>query len=197
MHIKIKSNIKKFTKRLNKFQRKQIPFATAGMLNDLANDVRTDAIKKSFPTAFADNKRAERFARGILRKKFAKKTNLVAEVFDSKGLEYLIRQQEGGIKQPKTGRIAVPTTETKGKLKSRASYQRLHPRNLVNSGKAFVSKDKKRIKDIKGKLLYNLVRSANVPKHLKFYESATRIVKRLSAKRFKARLDKALSTARI
>ena len=74
MQIKIKSNIKKFTKRLNKFQRKQIPFATAGMLNDLANDVRNNAIKRAFPEAFEDTKRAERFARGILRKKFAKKT---------------------------------------------------------------------------------------------------------------------------
>ena len=197
MQIKIKSNIKKFTKRLNKFQRKQIPFATAGMLNDLANDVRTDAINKSFPQAFDDNKRARRFARVILRKKFAKKTKLVAEVFDSKGLEYLIRQQEGGLKKPKTGRLAIPTTETKSKLKSRASYLRLHPRSLVNSGKAFLSSNKKTIRDKKGKLLYNLVRSANVPKHLKFYESATRIVKRLSGKRFKARLDKALSTAKI
>ena len=197
MQIKIKSNIKKFTKRLNKFQRKQIPFATAGMLNDLANDVRNNAIKRAFPEAFEDTKRAERFARGILRKKFAKKTNLVSEVFDSKGLEYLVRQQEGGLKQPRSGQLAVPTTETKGKLKSRASYQRLHPRALVNSGKAFVTKDKKTIKDLKGKILYNLVRSANVPKHLKFYESSSRIVKRLSGKRFSNRLNKALSTAKI
>ena len=118
-------------------------------------------------------------------------------MFDSKGLEYLIRQQEGGLKQPKSGRIAVPTTEIKSKLKSRASYLRLHPRSLVDSGKAFIGKNKKQVRDKKGKLLYNLVRSANVPKHLKFYESASRIVKRLSGKRFKARLDRALSTAKI
>ena len=197
MQVKIKTNIKKFTKRLNKIQRKQVPFATAGMLNDLANDVRQDAIKKSFPEAFEDNNRASRFARAIFRRKFAKKTNLLAEVFDSKGLEYLIRQQEGGLKQPKSGRIAVPSTEIKSKLKGRASYNRLHPRALVNAGKGFISKNKKTVRDKKGKLLYNLVRSANVPKHLKFYESATRIVKRLSGKRFEARLNKALSTAKL
>ena len=62
--INVKNNIKQFSKKLNRFQKKQVPFVAAMTLTDVAFKVRENAIDKSFPQAFKNSVVASRMAKG-------------------------------------------------------------------------------------------------------------------------------------
>ena len=129
--INVKNNIKEFTKGLNGFQKKQVPFVAARTLTDVAFKVRENAINKSFPQAFKNSTVASRMAKGRLRVIKAQKRDynmgmLSAKVLykSSNPLEYLLKHQRGGMKKPKTGDyIAVPSTKIKKKLGIRRNPQ--------------------------------------------------------------------------
>mgnify|MGYP001383081818 FL=1 len=129
--INVKNNIKQFTKGLNSFQKKQVPFVAARTLTDVAFKVRFNAIDKSFPQAFKNSTVASRMAKGRLRVIKANKRDynmgmLSAKVLDksSNPLEYLVTHQRGGMKRAKSGNyIAVPSSKIKKKLGIRRNPQ--------------------------------------------------------------------------
>ena len=212
--INVKNNIKQFSKKLNRFQKKQVPFVAAMTLTDVAFKVRENAIDKSFPQAFKNSVVASRMARGRLRVIKAKKKDynmgmLSAKVLDksSNPLEYLVTHQKGGMKKPKSGDyIAVPSTKIKKKLGIRRNPQwrpaalRNKPNFVTMSkGKWVRGKSIKAILEKSGKKLeraYSLVRSVPIPKRLFFEENAEKTVHRRIDYIWHAQLKRALSTAR-
>lgn len=109
MQIKIKDNIKEFSKGLNKFQKKQMPFATAQAINNtlfgLKKEMGKQTVKKlDRPVPFTQ--------RGFLINK-AKKTNQVGVLYIRPEVaEYLKYQIDGGVRSQAT-KIPVPILKNK------------------------------------------------------------------------------------
>jgi len=214
LKINVKNNIKEFTKGLNSFQKRQVPFVAARTLTDVAFKVRENAIEKSFPQAFKNSVVASRMAKGRLRVMKAQKRDynmgmLSAKVLDksSNPLEYLLKHQRGGMKQAKSGNyIAVPSVKIKKKLGIRRNPQ-WRPANLRNKpnfktfekGSWVRGKSEKAIVEIKGKKMqraYSLVRSVPIPKRLFFEENAERTVQKKIQYIWTAQLNRALQTSK-
>ncbi len=206
--FKVKNNIKEFTKGMNRKQREQVPFAVATALNATAFDLRKYTISRIFPNAFKNQSRAKGLARGIFRVRKTDKNKYkqgigVARVFDSRGLDYLVRQQEGGMKTAKSGRfIAVPTPETQKKLgpRRRSAFRPEGLKGKANVVRTKVAGGKAREAiwqtGKKPKRFYSLVQSVRIPKTLNFYEMAKIYVKVRLRRNFARSIKKALKTAR-
>jgi hypothetical protein len=208
--INVKNNIKEFTKGLNSFQKKQVPFVAARTLTDTAFKVRENAISKSFPQAFKNSTVASRMAKGRLRVMKAQKRDynmgmLSAKVLDksSNPLEYLVTHQRGGMKQAKSGNyIAVPSVKIKKKLGIRRNPQwrptavRDMPGvRTVKSGKYVRGKSEQAIMK-GGERFYSLVRTVPIPKRLFFEENAERTVQKKIQYIWTAQLNRALQTSK-
>ncbi len=208
--INVKNNIKEFTKGLNSFQKKQVPFVAARTLTDTAFKVRENAISKSFPQAFKNSTVASRMAKGRLRVMKAQKRDynmgmLSAKVLDksSNPLEYLLKHQRGGMKQAKSGNyIAVPSVKIKKKLGMRRNPQwrptavRDMPGvRTVKSGKYVRGKSEQAIMK-GGERFYSLVRTVPIPKRLFFEENAERTVQKKIQYIWTAQLNRALQTSK-
>ena len=215
LKINVKNNIKEFTRGLNSFQKKQVPFVAARTLTDVAFKVRQNAIEKSFPQAFKNSTVASRMAKGRLRVMKAQKRDynmgmLSAKVLDksSNPLEYLLKHQTGGIKRAKTGNyIAVPSAKIKKKLGMRRNPQwrptavRDMPGvRTVKKGKMVRGKSEQAIIQNKGRKglerMYSLVRSVPIPKRLFFEENAERTVQKKIQYIWTAQLNRALQTSK-
>ena len=208
--INVKNNIKEFTKGLNSFQKKQVPFVAARTLTDTAFKVRENAISKSFPQAFKNSTVASRMAKGRLRVMKAQKRDynmgmLSAKVLDksSNPLEYLVTHQRGGTKRPKSGDyVAVPSAKMKKKLGIRRNPQ-WRPANLRNKpnfktfekGKYVRGKSEQAIMK-GGERFYSLVRTVPIPKRLFFEENAERTVQKKIQYIWTAQLNRALQTSK-
>ena len=109
MQIKIKDNIKQFTKGLSKVQKKQIPFATAqainGTLFGLKKEMAKQTVKKlDRPVGFTQ--------RGFLIDK-AKKTKQIGVIrIRPEVADYLKFQIDGGVRSG-AKKIPVPITKNK------------------------------------------------------------------------------------
>jgi hypothetical protein len=131
MQISVKADIKELTRKLNRIQKKQIPFATAQALTWTAQDVRTDLyrnMKKVFdnPTKFIVPGNIEKPGKkGALFMTGAKKNNLVAKVW----VKDLI-----GDKGPPAINILGPNIYG-GKRKDKGSERALKSRGLIPAGK--------------------------------------------------------------
>ena len=208
--INVKNNIKEFSKGLNRFQKKQVPFVAATTLTDVAFKVRENAITKSFPQAFKNSTNASRMAKGRLRVMKAQKRDyargmLSAKVLDksSNPLEYLLTHQRGGLKKAKSGNyIAVPSEFMKKKLGVRRNpqWRPTSVRNMpgvrtVKRGKFVAGKSEQAI--IKGKeRYYSLVKTVPIPKRLFFEENAERTVQKKIKYIWSIQLDRALRTSK-
>ena len=210
LKINVKNNIKEFTKGLNSFQKKQVPFVAARTLTDVAFKVRENAITKSFPQAFKNSTVASRMAKGRLRVMKAQKRDynmgmLSAKVLDksSNPLEYLLKHQRGGMKQAKSGNyIAVPSVKIKKKLGIRRNPQwrptavRDMPGvRTVKKGKYVRGKSEQAIMK-GGERFYSLVRTVPIPKRLFFEENAEKTVQKKIQYIWTAQLNRALQTSK-
>ena len=210
LQIKVKSNIKQFTKGIRGWQKKQLPFAVAQTLTKTAFTLRKVAVDKIFPQAFKSS-RARNFATGILRVKPASKRHyesgrIFSSLFDSKELNYLMLHEEGGMKRPREGHtIAVPTRKTKGKLGKRRN-KAWRPRQLLSKENYVkIEKPKGKLKYTivrtakagkKNERIYNMVTSAFIKPKLRFERTASKIVKKAMPKIFKREFANALRTAK-
>ena len=210
LKINVKNNIKEFSKKLNRFQKRQIPFVAAMTLTDVAFKVRQNAIDRSFPQAFKNSVVASRMAKGRLRVIKAKKKDyamgmLSAKVLDKSAnpLEYLLKHQRGGMKQAKSGNyIAVPSVKIKKKLGIRRNPQwrptavRDMPGvRTVKKGKYVRGKSEQAIMK-GGERFYSLVRTVPIPKRLFFEENAERTVQKKIQYIWTTQLNRALQTSR-
>ncbi len=85
LSLNITSNIDQVQRRLTDIERRQIPFAAAGAINDTLFDIRKQIAGVTGPRAF--DIRNRRFLNAALRVKKATKHNLTGEVFDQLGRE--------------------------------------------------------------------------------------------------------------
>jgi hypothetical protein len=107
MQIKIKDNIKEFSKGLNKFQKKQMPFATAQAINNTLFGLRKEMAKQTVkkldrPVPFTQ--------RGFEVNKANKRNQVGFLVIRTEVAKYLKYQIDGGIRTS-TNKIPVPITK--------------------------------------------------------------------------------------
>ena len=195
------SNIGEVSGWLTNVQWKQLPFATAGALNDMAFDVRKHVIEKPFPRDF--DLKNKRFAAATLRVDKANKRKLRAAVYDWLGREYLETQARGGIKRPTGQWIPIPTKHIQRTASGKVGKEK-RPQNIVNKPNVFFrhqgpTPDIVRKPRGKGKsleVLYQLVSLARIPKRLRFHEDAAKVVQRRMVPNFKKSFESAVRTAR-
>jgi len=171
------------------------------VLTDTAFDVRKHVVEKTFPRDF--DLRNKRFAGAALRVEKASKRKLRAAVYDRLGREYLEPQARGGIKRPTGQWLSIPTQHIKRTAAGKIGKAK-RPRNIVNKPNVFFrhqgpTPDIVRRPRGKGKqieVLYQLVPLARIPKRLRFYEDAAKVVQRRMVPNFKKSFERALRTAR-
>ena len=202
LNLNVGSNINQVSGWLTNVQRKQLPFATAGALTDTAFDVRKHVVEKTFPRDF--DLRNKRFAGAALRVDKANKRKLRAAVYDPLGREYLETHARGGIKKPIDGRnIAIPTQHIKRTASGKLSAAK-RPRAVLGKPNTFIGwtsrgvqiLQKGRCKSASIKTFYQLVPMARIPKRLRFYEDAAKVVQRRMVPNFKKSFERAVRTAR-
>jgi len=208
--VSVKSNIKEFTKGMNKKQREQVPFALQQTFKSAVFDLRKHFIEKTFPNAFKTGN-SSNFAKGILRMnlKHAKKMNFKtgtarASVFDSTNKDYLLMQERGGMKHAREGNyIAVPTPEQHKKLgKRRKAAQRpqqvLQKKNVrtirVEKGKSHEAIVQGRRN--KSKRLFHLVPSVPVRPILGFVKDGRRMTDKFMQRHFTRHFRNAMRSAK-
>lgn len=120
MEITLKSDIKELTRKLDRIQKKQIPFAASDALNSTAFDARK-SIQDSLPVHL--DRPTPRLVSSVQVKKSTKK-NLIAVVgFPGRGFgktkwketpaDIMSRHIRGGTRRAKRRALAVPTKHTK------------------------------------------------------------------------------------
>jgi len=206
MKIELKADIKQLTKKLNKVQRKQIPFATAQAINEVAFKARKALMAQSKkkldrPTPFT--------VKGFQVVK-AKKTSLTAIVYvDSKRAKYMQFQIEGGIRTPNKRAIPVPVQKNVA-LNKYGNMPRKKINTLLNNVKIFSGKPKgqgrnanapagiwKRTnKNNKLKLLVSYEPFVKYEARFPFYKIVTKVVESTFEDTFKKHLAKAILTSR-
>lgn len=114
--IRVSSNLKELTRKLDDFAKKQVPYATAQALNAVAQKIKDDATAQ-LTTVFDNPTRFTRNAYGITR---ARKSNLTAVVF-AKDIQarYLAPSETGGDQVLSGGatKIATPVDITRAQWK--------------------------------------------------------------------------------
>ena len=113
MNIILKAEIKEVTKGLTRLQKKQIPFALAGALSDVAkNTAKNTKNNLSLPNKAKDKFEggATPFTQRAFMWQGADKKNLASYVYIAdKQNDYLKFQVEGGTRTPKGRSLLVPT----------------------------------------------------------------------------------------
>lgn len=200
--INIATNYKQLEKRLNNIQRKQLPFAFANTLNDVAFKVRKQIVDRTFPRSF--DVRDKKFASASFRVKKANKRKLESVVFDKLDRGNLKLHAKGGTRRGRSGSIAVPTNYVKGKRKTRGVPAASRPKRVIESANGYLSDKagKKMIwqeygrKGSKKRLMYSLKPTVRIKKRFYFYEDANKTVDRTIQGSFDTNFRKALASAR-
>ena len=193
--IKVKSNVKQVANMLNKYQRRQIPYATARgltwtvqgaqrtIINDLSNRMtktRKWALKQQ-PTGVKITP--------------AKKDNLTASVYTR--AHFAENQEEGGTKFPYKGRaLAVPTARVpKSRRKSGgARIMMKQKKTFANRRGIYRKKGGKKNPSIEK--LYTLTTSARIMPRMRFRQTASMYCVNRFQYHFMRSLRMALRTAR-
>ena len=121
MQITLKSNFIQFAERIGA-ARKQVPFAVANTLTDIAFMAREEIVQKTYPRSF--NVKNKRFAGVVFRVDKANKRTLTASIYDriaragGKGSVYLARHESGGIKTSRSStNVAIPGRKVKNYIR--------------------------------------------------------------------------------
>ncbi len=203
----VRSNIKQFTKGLDRDQRRQVPFATARALTRTAQRCQAD-IQGNIPKLFNTTKKwwLKQQPTGI-KITPAKKADLAATVYTRAYFADL--QEKGGIKAPfESGGLLVPTDKVpKYGRKSGGAAKVLAGKKIIRRGRkpegspiiktrsggkgVFRRKNKKTVE-----LLYNYVPRANIRPRFGFARMAHSSAQRHFKPEFEKSLKAALKTAR-
>ena len=200
MRVSVKSNAKEFSKGLKRYQRKQMPFATAGAINSTLFDVKKKVIPRTFRGAFKHGKNRGFLNGATMRIEKANKHTLTGVLHDSANLEYLEEQHiQGKPNKPKDGEhIAVPQ-RGRGRIRRTARGVPVgqRPRQMLQrpdvfkkegrGGKAGIWQQKKN----KLVLLYSLVPSTQVKPRLRYHQNVKKAVDGMFPKRLEKSFAKA------
>lgn len=188
-------------RQLQRFSRKQVPFATSVALNETVQDVEVTLVKE-LPRWFTI--RSQWTAKGI-RTKRATKNLLEAEVGTRD--PYMARQAIGGTKTPtKSKAIGVPVRARRtpqsrigpgrfpGVLgKKKGTFIR---RTKSGTAAMFMPTRTRTRKKRKLRLMYYLVKRVEVPQRWPFEDTFTRVVKQEWRRNMAFAFKRALRTAR-
>ena len=193
--INVKSNVKQFTKHLNRVEKKQIPFALARGLTWTAQAVQSKIIKK-IPAIFNVTKKwwLKQQPTGIIIKP-AKKSHQVSSVYTP--AYFAERQEEGGAKRPtKSKSLVIPTKKVpKSRRKAGGAAAMLKGKKVFSTARGiYRRKGGKKSKSIE--LLYHKDASANIKPRFNFKRTAHTIATRTFKKNFLKSLAMALKTMR-
>lgn len=186
LQIKVTGNTLEASRDIQNLFRKQVPFATAAALTELAKEAR-DRQRRDIRDRF--NVRSSRFANTFRHVPAEKRT--WPDTFSVVGVldDWAARHEAGGIFRPgRSERWAIPGREIKrtkgGKVKSR-----FKPKNILASGRGFLAegetwRGRSRPDAIllkvgrsqrKIRLAYSLVPRARIDRRLKMEQTVTRV----------------------
>ena len=181
MRLSVKSNVSTFTKLLSSKAR-QIPFATAGALNDTAFAVRKQVVERTYPRSFEVRNRS--FPRTAFRVEKANKRKLQAAVYDRTESEWLSRQAFGGRKRaPGGGLVAIPTDAVRRTARGRVSAAQ-RPGAILNRRGIKIDTAAGGMILKKKRVFYFLRDSVRVPKRFPFAEDAKKSVQQTYRRNF-------------
>jgi len=149
MQITLKSNFIQFAERIGA-ARKQVPFAVANTLTDIAFMARTEIVEKTYPRSF--QVKNKRFAGVVFRVDKANKRTLTASIYDriaragGKGSAYLARHESGGTKTSQSStNVAIPGRRVKNFIRGASGQVKsaYKPSALLNQPNFFKIKLKK------------------------------------------------------
>jgi hypothetical protein len=182
----------KAVEQISNIAKKQIPFAVAKTLTNIAQKSQEE-VRRNIKEKFFIRKRSGGFESSI-RIKPATKTKLTAEVYTMAAFAAL--QQTGGTKKAKDGRLAIPAYQAINKVKKRSDSS--SPSTYL-AGDAFKIKTKSGqevIAQRKGKelkILFFLRKNAEIDKRLDMIETTTKTVKDRFDGQFSSNLSEALN----
>jgi hypothetical protein len=163
-------------KKLSQIANRQIPFAIAKSLTNIAQKSQEE-VRQHIRERFFIRKKSGGFESSI-RIKPATKANLTAEVYTMAAFAAL--QQTGGVKKAKDGRLAIPSYQSINQVKKRSDSN--SPSSYL-AGDAFKIKTKSGqevIAQRKGKelkILYFLRKNAEIDKRFDMIEITTKTIK--------------------
>lgn len=207
MHISIKSDLKRIERQLTDMAKKQVPFALANALNEVAFSARESSQQQmkdelDNPTPFTVS--------GVRVKK-ASKRKPQAEVYITQQVwDYLKWQVKGG-RKGSNNRVPLPSVrlnkygnipgKRKGLIKNRHQFIAkrgdvvgLWERGTLSSKGKFSRSSKKKSSSVR--LLVYFADSASYQKRFKFREGVMKVVRREFSGAFRRQLDKAMKSAR-
>jgi hypothetical protein len=111
MTFSIKLDFSDFERRANELSAAadQVPFALARSLNQAVEDAQTVLIVSTWPKSVTV--RNTSFMRAALRRRFASKHNLTAEIYDTLHRGHLKEHAIGGTKTARGANIAIPSRD--------------------------------------------------------------------------------------
>lgn len=210
MQVKIKSNIKQFTKGITDFQQKQVPYVTANAINDTLFDVRKNTVKVVYPRSFPDGKN-KTFANAMFKVDKANKRTLTGSVRDTGNHAWLSRQESGGIKRPKHTSIAIPQYGKGGPTRGKWGPSKATSVNslLANKKKYFSGVPNGMGQDAAGiykrmgkdgrdnlKLMYAYEKQAQIRPAFPFYMEAKRLTQSNLERNFERQFIRAMKSAK-
>ena len=175
LEVDISSDIDRVFSEVGDFFRDQIPFVTAGALNDTAFDIRRRIVGSTWPKAVTMRNRV---FPGRVFKVGQKATKALLEaVIEADGnFDYVERLAEGGTKVPRGNWIAVPIGDVR-RNKGGSIPKAYKPSMLKNSFVRSTKDGKNRIilQKKNGEVVprYLLVKRAQINATFRFYEDAT------------------------
>ena len=184
-------------------ERKQLPFALAGALNDVAFAIRIEEVDHAGHQAF--DLRDPRFLRAAIVVDKARKADPVALVYDRLKSSDLALHASGKVKYPFDGhRVAVPTKHILPKRGARGVPKAWRPKRVMRKPRVFVKQWKgheyiwrrRTKKRYPIEPLYLLVPHARMKARFPFYEAASKKFHSDFQAAFNRRFEAALRTAR-
>ncbi len=163
-------------KKLSQIANRQIPFAIAKSLTNIAQKSQEE-VRQQIRERFFIRKKSGGFESSI-RIKPTTKTNLTAEVYTFAAFAAL--QQTGGIKKAKDGRLAIPSYQSINQVKKRSDSNSPSTYLAGDAFKIQTKSGQEVIAQRKGKelkILYFLRKSAQVDKKLDMIEITTKTIK--------------------
>lgn len=197
MVLKVSSNIKETERTLQRWQRRQIPFAASLALNNTAFVTRKYVVERLWPNAFP-RARNKRFPGVMFRVQKSTKRRLQSQVFDRLDRAFVDNHIEGRPKRPfRSSALAVPINVKRtasGKISARRQ-----PENIPNSFERDYGRGPaiwQRQRNGKLKLMYSLKQQTPVRASFQFYRLGLRRADQAWRQEFPKAIQRALSTAR-
>lgn len=203
MRLGVSIDFRSAVEALDGAQKRQVPFAIANTLNDVAFLARHHVVNVTGPRDFdIRNKRFLGVALQIGKVGKASKYNLVATIYDKLGRSFLKVQADGGTKRPeKPGRFAIPLGKMADKRKSRGIPKNMRPLTMPNTfklrtrgGGEVIARRVGRARRVE--VVYALKRTAELPQRFNVYRDVGQVVAANIDRVFAAQMARALASAR-